>query len=149
MAFMSLSANEMRWLANSVQLAQNAQHSKWRVGALIVKNGRVLGYGVNRYRNNPARVELEGVSYHAEEVAIRRAGTVSGATIYVGRITKSGMIGLALPCLRCQLHLHENGISTAIWTEQQGWGKAKIADLLDGYDGQRTEHQSKTHPLLS
>lgn len=145
---MPLSANELRWLSKSIQIAQHAKHSKWRVGAIIVKNGRVLGYGTNRYRNHPSRVDLPGVSFHAEEVAVRRSGSPGGSTIYVGRITKSGMVGLALPCRRCQMHLLENGITAAVWTEPQGWGKAKISDLLEGNYGQRTEHKSKTHPLL-
>lgn len=146
---MSLSAGELRWLSKAVQVAQGALHSKWRVGAVIVKNGRVLGYGSNRYRNNPARVELRGVSYHAEEVAIRRSGNVAGATIYVARVTKSGMIGLATPCIRCQNMLVEYNVSSVIWTEPMGWGRAKIQDLLEGSDGHRTECNSETHPLLS
>ena len=145
---MSLSVNEFKWLSHSVSIAQRAKHSQWRVGAIIVKNGRVLGSGTNRYRNNPARVDISGVSYHAEEVAIRKAGDVDGATIYVGRITRSGKIGLALPCPRCQDDLFGSGISQAVWTEPNGWGRAKISELLEGSGGRRTELTSQTHPLL-
>lgn len=146
---MSLSSNELRWLTHAVNIAQSATHSQWRVGSIIVKGGSVLGYGTNKYRNHPSRVTLDGVSYHAEEVALRRSGSVVGATVYVGRITRSGAIGLALPCSRCQDELAQHGVTTAVWTEPNGWGKAKISDLLEGSSGLRTELKSKKHPLLS
>lgn len=97
---------------------------------MIVSAGRVLGVGVNRYRNHPSKVmSLDGVSYHAEEVAIRRAGSVVGATIYVARMTRSGYIGMAKPCERCQELLDEHGIRTAVWTTPTGWGKMRVSHM--------------------
>lgn len=139
----------MRWLTHAVNIAQDATHFQWRVGAIIVKSGRVLGHGTNKYRNHPSRVDRRGVSFHAEEVAMKRSGNIEGSTIYVGRITRSGTIGRALPCSRCQMELELNGVNTVIWTEPNGWGKAKISDLLNGKHGARTEHKSEKHPLLS
>lgn len=127
-----VSASDIRWLAKASQLAATAPHEKWRVGAVIVSSGRVLSTGVNRYRNHPSKVmSLDGVSYHAEQVAIRRAGDVSNATIYVARITKSGYIGMAMPCERCQELLYANGIHTAVWTTKSGWGKIRVRDMAD------------------
>ena len=146
---MALSVTELSWLSKAVSLAHQASHTQWRVGALVVKSGRVLGSGTNRYRNHPSRVDRDGVSYHAEEVALRRSGRVSGSTIYVARVTRSGTIGLALPCPRCQQDLLESGVTTAIWTEPMGWGKAKISDLLGGKNGYRTRCNSQKHPLLN
>lgn len=96
---------------------------------MIVRSGRVLSIGVNRYRNNPARVSRDSVSYHAEEVALRRAGNVEGSTIYVARVTRSGLLGLAMPCARCQELLLDRGVSTAVWTDVEGIGKSKLQDL--------------------
>lgn len=124
----TLSASDLRWLAVATAQASLAPHDKWRVGAVIVGGGRVLGMGFNRYRNDPSQVTLEGVSYHAEQVAIRRAGDVRGATIYVARITKSGYISMAKPCASCQELLLENGIHRAVWTEMDGWGKARLRE---------------------
>lgn len=127
---MILRSSELRWISLATDQAVAAPHHKWKVGAVIVRSGRVLGMGVNRYRNHPTMVmSLEGVSYHAEEVAIRRAGDVTGATIYVARITKSGHIGMAMPCERCQSLLHESGIHTAVWTTPTGWGKSRVRHM--------------------
>lgn len=101
---------------------------------MIVRGGSVLGVGVNRYRNHPSKVtSLEGVSYHAEEVAIRRSGDVTNATIYVARITRSGYIGMAMPCERCQELLYDNGVHTAIWTTPTGWGKMRVRDMAEWF----------------
>lgn len=142
-----LSSTELKWLSYAVDECELASHSQWRVGAVIVKSGRVLSTGVNRYRNSPDQVDLAGVSYHAEEVAIRKAGDVRGATIYVGRITRSGRIGSAKPCARCQELLLENGLSTAIWTEPHGWGKSRVI-RLEEYVG-ISRHATEKHPLIS
>jgi len=127
-----ISASDLRWLAKASQLAATAPHEKWRVGAVIVSSGRVLSTGVNRYRNHPSKVmSLDGVSYHAEQVAIRRAGDVAGATIYVARITKSGYVGMAMPCARCQELLDNHGIHTAVWTTPTGWGKMRVWQMAE------------------
>ena len=122
-------SSDLRWLTLATQHATTAPHSQWRVGAVLIRSGRVLSTGVNRYRNHPSKVSLDGVSYHAEEVALRRAGDAAGATIYVARITRSGILGMAMPCDRCQQLLHEHGVHTAIWTEPSGWGKLRVREM--------------------
>lgn len=126
----AITAYDLRWLNAAVKTSSMATHHQWRVGAVIIKGGRVLGVGVNRYRNNPSQVALDGVSYHAEEVALRTAGDVEGATIYVARVTRSGLIGLAKPCEACQDLLNANGVHTAVWTTPDGWGKERLRSLV-------------------
>lgn len=127
----TLRSSELRWLSLATDQAVAAPHHKWKVGAVIVRGGNVLSVGVNRYRNHPSKVmSLDGVSYHAEEVAIRRAGDVAGATIYVARVTKSGHMGMAMPCERCQELLYDNGLHTAVWTTPSGWGKLRVNQML-------------------
>lgn len=144
-----LSASELKWLTYAVDECSNASHSQWRVGAVLVKGGRVLSVGVNRYRNHPSKVEVNDVSYHAEEVAIRKAGDPSGATIYVARLTRSGKIGLARPCVRCQAMLLEHDVNVAIWTEPVGWGKSRISRLIHEQFPEKSERPTDIHPLFA
>jgi tRNA(Arg) A34 adenosine deaminase TadA len=111
-----LSASDKGWLQVAIKQAEVAPHSQWRVGAAIVRGGSLLSTGRNRYRNSPSQVDLEGVSYHAEEVALRRAGDPEGATIYVARITRTGKLGMARPCKQCQLRLLNSGIRYFVYT---------------------------------
>ena len=122
-----ISASDLRWMRLAIAQAESATHEKWRVGAVLVRGGSVLSTGCNKYRNDPSIVGLNGVSYHAEDVAIKRAGTSKGATLFVARVTKSGMLGLAKPCHKCLPLLEENGVHSIVWTHPYGITKDRIS----------------------
>lgn len=127
---LTITSSDIRWLRNALLQADQAPHNRWRVGAVLVRRGCVLATGYNRYRNNPSQVDIGDVSYHAEEVALRRAGDAEGATIYVARITRSGELGIAKPCARCSADLADAGVANVVWTTPYGLEKARVRDLL-------------------
>ena len=94
-----------------------------RLGAVVVKGGRVLSTGYNEIRWNQ-RFQKENV--HAEEAAIvklltaGRPSSLIGADIYVSRFTRGGAIGLAKPCLSCQRLIQASGIRRAYYTCSDG-----------------------------
>lgn len=94
-----------------------------RVGAVVVKGGRVLSTGYNEIRWTQ-RFQKENV--HAEEAAIvklltaGRPSSLVGADIYVSRFTRGGSIGLAKPCLNCQHLIRSVGIRRAYYTCSDG-----------------------------
>lgn len=104
----------------ALKQASLATHDKWKVGAVLVRGGSLISTGFNRYRNHPMHVGADGVSYHAEEVALARAGDPRGSTIYVARVTKSGILGMAKPCGMCQQLLLDNGVRTVVYTTPLG-----------------------------
>lgn len=120
-----ISTSDKRWMKVAMQQAWMAPHDKWRVGAALVRGGSLLSIGYNRYRNDPSMVDIPGVSYHAETVAVRRAGDPRGATIYIARVTRSGLMGMAKPCLRCQRFLLENGIRDIVYSTDDGFAKER------------------------
>jgi tRNA(Arg) A34 adenosine deaminase TadA len=113
-------------MRRALMMAESAPHEKWRVGAVIVRGGAVLSTGYNRYRNSPSIVQLDGVSYHAEEAALRMVGNAEGATIYVARVTKTGLLSLARPCPKCVPKLKEAGIHSMVWTHPLGVSKDRL-----------------------
>ena len=115
-----ISISDKQWMKIAVQQANLAPHDKWRIGAVLVRGGSLLSIGYNRYRNDPSLVEIPGVSYHAEAVAIKRAGDPRGSTIFIARLTRSGQLGLARPCERCRHLLLENGIRNIVYTTIDG-----------------------------
>lgn len=124
-----ITSSDIRGIRLALGQAEKAPHDQWRVGAILMRGGSVLSTGYNRYRNSPAQVELDGVSYHAEDVAIRKAGNVKGATLYVARITRRGYLGIAKPCARCQDLLMEHDIHKVVWTTPYGLQKARAITL--------------------
>jgi dCMP deaminase len=99
--------------------ALKSPFSQHRVGAVIVKNGRVLSTGYNELRYTR---ELKKLSVHAEEAAIlellksRRQSSLVGADLYVTRITPGNRVGLAKPCDRCQKLIQATGIRRVFYT---------------------------------
>ncbi len=126
---MAITSSDIRWLRHALIQAEQAPHAQWRVGAVIVRGGNILGTGFNRYRNDPSQVELSGVSYHAEAAAIRKAGDIRGATLYVARVTRSGDLGSSRPCARCQALLAHSEIDTVVWTTPTGLNKLRVRAL--------------------
>lgn len=116
-----ITAADIRWMRLAIIQAEQALHPQWRVGAVLVRGGAVLCTGNNRYRNEPSQVDAPFVSYHAEEVVLRRAkGNTAGAVLYVARVTRSGMLGLAKPCASCADKLLDAGIHSVVWTHPYG-----------------------------
>ncbi|MBD0743010.1 hypothetical protein [Streptomyces sp. CBMA152] len=98
---------------------------RYRVGAVLVKSGRVLTHSPNRYRNAPA-VDFLHATFHAEEMLLRRAQVPPGAVVYVARINRAGAPALARPCPRCEQALRSRGVTLAHFTTAQGPGSLHL-----------------------
>jgi len=89
-------------------------------GAIIVKGGRVLATGINKERNHPMIVSSEHIkthcSVHAEVDALKKAGDVRGATIYVARVNRIGLERNSRPCKYCYENIKSSGIKKIIYT---------------------------------
>lgn len=111
----------------SLRLAEKqALKSKFiqhRVGAVIVKGGRVLSTGYNEIGYSKY---IKRPTVHAEERAVvnllrdRRSSDLAGSTIYVSRFTRGGRLGLACPCQRCHALLRSVGVATAFYSTDDG-----------------------------
>lgn len=96
----------------------------FRVGAVIVRGGRIISSGCNlrRFtRRLPNRHHEEGLC--AEQAAIlklltaKRQTEMVGAIIYVTRTTKRGKISIARPCSFCQELSRSVGIRKIFYTD--------------------------------
>ena len=103
--------------------AKKSHHKQHKLGAVIVKGGRILATGYNSLR--PAR-ELKTETLHAEAAAVlkllkaRRLSDLSGAEIYVTRFTRGGRVGLACPCSNCRDLLTSVGVKRVYYTTDSG-----------------------------
>lgn len=90
-------------------------------GAVIVKGGRVLSVGLNKFRNHPTIIPNEYIktscSTHAEIDALRKVSDVRGAVMYIARVNKSGQHRLSRPCNYCYEAIREAGISKIVFTD--------------------------------
>lgn len=119
-------SNPNKWLRMSVELATASTFGGFgkrgsKHGAIVVKNGQIVGVGVNSTRGIASVKKSEESwrsSYvHAEEVAIQAAGKkANGATLYVARVNRSGFPRLSEPCSRCEGVIARSGVRRVVYT---------------------------------
>ena len=119
-------SNYKKWLNICMDLAYSssavgAGKRRSKHGALVIKNGKIIGAGVNAMRGQ-ASVQATSKSWrgsyiHAEEAAIRNAGTrASGATLFVARVNAKGLPLVSEPCVRCSGLIARYGIKRVVFT---------------------------------
>lgn len=111
-----ISNRDKRHIARAGFLAR-VSTERYKHGCVIVRGGRVIGVGVNTFRNNPNNVEhpKQEASYHAETNAMRGLD-VTGATIYVSRINAAKELTLSAPCFNCLERIKLSGAKRVVWS---------------------------------
>lgn len=110
----------------SIKAAKKEAHKspfkQHKLGAVIVKHGRILSTGFNEMRWNK---KLRKNNIHAEEAAIvkllteKRQHDLVGADIYVTRFTKGGRVGMARPCWNCARLIATCGLRRVYYTTDE------------------------------
>lgn len=110
-----------RGIRTATEAAKFVTHSRFRVGAAIYLGNRLVSIGWNTDRTNPNAQTIFRWE-HAELNAL--IGTskydLTRATIYVVRITQTGMIRMAKPCGDCQRVLRAAGLRRVVYTDNSG-----------------------------
>lgn len=103
--------------------AMKSSFKRHRLGAVIVKGGRILSTGFNKHGYNSVS---SLPTMHAEASAIskllkqRRLHDLAGSEIYVSRFTKAGRVGMARPCPNCLVLIRSVGITKIHYTTDDG-----------------------------
>lgn len=112
----SLPRRDTRWIQRSIGVALTSRHP-FPMGAVAVRGGNFLGFGVNRKRNDPRVVEdWFDCSYHAEQ-SLLDGINASGSIVYVARVSPDGESRMARPCRSCLRLLTAAGVRRVVWTE--------------------------------
>jgi deoxycytidylate deaminase len=103
-----------KFLSRALLLAECSEHKNFKHGAVLVKSGKILSEGSNKYTNT-GKIHGFG-SIHAEESALRSIKKdAKGGTMYIARSASYGP-AMSKPCYRCQLVLRNAGIKRVIYT---------------------------------
>ena len=118
-----LSKKDVSFLNMARYLAEKSGEKK-KHGALVVKSGRVVGSGFNKFKNHPdlipERLIKKHCSRHAEQVAIKEAGdNAKGAILYVARVNRQGIDRNSKPCDICTKLIVNSGIKKVIYTVEE------------------------------
>ena len=114
-----LSRKQRNWLDIAVKLADTSEVTRQH-GAVLVKGGRVLGLGVNKWRNRDMLATIveysEHLTVHAEIDALARVANARGAVLYIARIGKGGEERFSRPCDACAKAIMAAGIKQVVYT---------------------------------
>ena len=111
----------MKGLNTAARQAAKSTH-KFRMGAVIVKGGRVVSTGYNVVGHRSQYREWESI--HAEEQAIvklLRSGSLdllANSVLYVSRINNRGELACSKPCRTCFSLIQSVGIKKVVFINE-------------------------------
>lgn len=127
-----LSNNDISFLSAAAKIATTSTY-RFRMGALLVKSGRVLAGDVNIPKISPS-TPPNRVSTHAEIRTIKNTRNVRGATLYVARLRSKDIPALAKPCAWCMQEIIDAGISRVVFTTNSELGSSFYTDMITWRD---------------
>lgn len=124
----TLSNTDLSFLAATAKYATTSTY-RFRMAALLVKSGRVLGGDVNVPKITPS-TPPNRVSTHAEIRVLKNTRNTRGATLYVARLRSKDIPALAKPCSWCMQEIIDAGISKIVFTTNDDYGSSFYIDML-------------------
>ena len=124
-----VSCKDFSFLRQAAKQAFYSNHHRFRLGAIVVKSGRVLSQGTNISKKGPATPPYRE-SIHAEVVAIRNAKITDGGTLYVARLSSLDHMAVAKPCEYCVEHMLENGIQRVVFSVSNNHAESYYLDTI-------------------
>ena len=110
----TLSNSDTSFLSAAAKIAQTSDY-RFRMAALLVKSGRVLGGDVNVPRITPD-TPPKRCSTHAEIRVLKNVKNTSGATMYIARLLLDDTTAIAKPCVWCLESIINAEISRVVFT---------------------------------
>lgn len=111
----TLSNSDASFLSAAAKIALTSEY-RFRMAALLVKSGRVLGGDVNVPRITPDTPPLR-CSTHAEVRLLKGIKNTHGSTIYIARLLTNGNTAIAKPCVWCLEQIIDAGVYRVVFTD--------------------------------
>lgn len=119
----SATAKIPRGLKWAERFAERSDHPLHKMGAVVVRNGNLIGAGCNKNHSHPRSKSYENM-IHAELAAILNAGqiwgTIPNGDLYVVRVTKGRSLATSKPCNDCMDLIKEAGIDSVTYIDEKG-----------------------------
>ena len=119
--YSDLSKSDYSFLSVATKLAATSDN-RFRVGALVVKSGRVFGGSANITKRSPS-TPPNRFSTHAEIAALKVASQTNGSTIYISRLNSTDTVALARPCAWCIQEIIQSGVYRVVYTVNENISK--------------------------
>lgn len=107
-----ISRKDQRFLALAYCESAKVLEGQHRLGAVLIKGGRVIAKGYNSYVN----------CRHAEIACLSKTwkSERDGAVLYVVRRRRDQKFGMSKPCPNCEAFIRDSGIKKVFYTTNEG-----------------------------
>lgn len=124
----TVSNSDSSFLAATAKIATTSDY-RFRMAALLVRSGRVLGGDVNIPRITPD-TPPNRCSTHAEIRVIKNTKNTDGATMYIARLLLDDTPAMSKPCVWCLNYIIDAGVSRVVFTENNGKSSSFYTDMI-------------------
>ena len=114
-------------IAKAIEASLHSNCPHYMVGAVLMRQGRVIGFGWNWFKKSSPDSKTRHNGLHAEYSALAsfcgyrdRFFDLRGTTLFVARTTRSGKIAMSKPCDGCQRVIASLRISKVYYTNEGG-----------------------------
>ena len=116
-----ISTPALTYLRLAARHAMHSEHGIYRMGAIVVRKGRIIAYGFNKNRTHPRALNFTR-KIHAELAALIMAdrGDTYNSDMYIVRITNGGKLATSKPCMSCEILIREAGIKNVTYIDTEG-----------------------------
>lgn len=113
-----------RWLSVAIKMAAKSSYEKYRMAAICVKSGRIIGIGFNKRKDGFVKdKDYFQRDHHAELDLILSIDkdVLRNSTVYVAGLTRAGScVWSSKPCPICQNMLRNHGVKAAYFHDANG-----------------------------
>lgn len=122
----------MMWVIMNIQKLINkaanessrSNTTNWRLGALVVRGGKIIAKGYNRPSGKANAVGRKlGIplwTLHAEMDALINCDDPRGSYLFVAGRKENGNRVYARPCSKCRQFMHGMGLLGVFWEDRDG-----------------------------
>ena len=134
-----LTKTERAYFNAAKSVSELSNHNQYKLGCVVVRGHRIISSGCNSTTKcDPIQARLDTDKYgcecpgkvHAEISAllpfIKSKEDISGASIYVHRRHKNGVLAKARPCSTCEAVIKSMGIKKVYYTVENGYACEKF-----------------------
>lgn len=123
---------EIQYFDTAKEFSKYSNHDKYSLGAVIVKDGKILSSGFNNKKSHPLQKKYNKFRgfkndhlnhfLHAEIHALSKVQdkNLSGSQIFVYRNMKDGNNGMSRPCKGCMQAIKDFGITDVYYSTENG-----------------------------
>ena len=136
---------DYRYFEKAREVATISDFSKFHIGCVAVYQGQVIGLGYNCNKTHPTqkfynryREQSENMlpKLHAEISCLNQIRNLdinfSKVKLYIYRIRKDQLFGLARPCASCMAAIKDLGIKEIYYTTNDGFSYEKLEKNISG-----------------